>query len=94
LFSDPLVSLPSLSSVPPRDGPETVFVLGKEVFARPGDWRRLQSPHKRGTCPISRHRPRGWTSDLFSSQPRPELGGSPMESCLCPWKPSNHSSVL
>jgi hypothetical protein len=33
------------------------------------------------TCPVSGHRPGGWTSDLFSSQPRPELGGRLVESC-------------
>jgi hypothetical protein len=31
-----------------------------------------------GICNTSGHRLRGWTSDL-SSQPRPELGGSPVE---------------
>jgi hypothetical protein len=34
------------------------------------------SLHRRGTRPINRHRQRGWTSDLFSFQPRPELGGA------------------
>jgi hypothetical protein len=34
-FSDPLVSTPSFPA-PPRDGPGTVFLPGKEVFARPG----------------------------------------------------------
>ncbi len=33
-FSDPLVSLPSSSLAPPRDGPGTVFLPGEEVFAR------------------------------------------------------------
>jgi hypothetical protein len=82
-FSDPLVSLPSPSSAPPRDGPGTVFLPGEEVFA-----------HKHGTHPVSGHRPRGWTSDLFSSQPRPELGGSPVENCLHPWRRPNQSGVL
>jgi hypothetical protein len=35
-FSDLLVSSPSSSSVPPRDGPGTGFLPGEEVFARPG----------------------------------------------------------
>jgi hypothetical protein len=35
LFSDPLVSSPSSSLEPPRDGPRTVFLPGEEVFARP-----------------------------------------------------------
>ncbi len=34
------------------------------------------------------------TSDLFSFQPRSDLGGSPVESCLHPWWPSNQSGVL
>jgi hypothetical protein len=54
------------------------------------DRRRLHSLHRRGTHPVNGHRPIGWTSDLFSSQPRPELGGSPVESCLRPWRRSNH----
>ncbi len=45
--------------------------------------------HRRGTCPVNGHRHRGWTSDLFSSQPRPELGGSPVDTCLHPYWPSN-----
>ncbi len=40
------------------------------------DWRRLHSLHKRGTRPVSGHRPRGWTSDLFSSQPGQSSGGA------------------
>jgi hypothetical protein len=82
-FSDPLVSSTSLP-VPPRDGPGTVFIPGKEVFARPGPAAPSQPPQTR-TRLVSGHCPRGWTSDLFSSQPRPELGGSPVESWLHPW---------
>ncbi len=82
-FSDPLVSSPSSSSAPPRDGPGTVFLPGEEVLhAR--DRRRLHSLHRHGIRPVNGHRPRGWTSDLISSQPRPELGGSPVESWLHP----------
>jgi hypothetical protein len=44
----------------------------------------LHSLHRRGTRIVNGHRPRDWTSDLFSSQPRPELGGSPVESLLNP----------
>jgi hypothetical protein len=40
------------------------------------DRRRLHSLHRCGTRPISGHCPRDWTSDLFSSQLRPELGGA------------------
>jgi hypothetical protein len=46
-FSDPLVSLPSSSWVPPRDGPRTVFLPGKEVFAHPGPAAPSQPPQKR-----------------------------------------------
>jgi hypothetical protein len=63
-------------------------------FLHTRDWRHIHSLHRRGTYPVNGHRPRGWTSDLFSSQPRPELGGSPVESCLCPWRRSNQSGVL
>ncbi len=82
-FSDLLVSSPSLL-VPPRDSPGTVFLPGKEVFACPGPAAPSQPPQTR-TCLVSGHRPRGWTSDLFSSQPRPQLGGSPVESWLHAW---------
>jgi hypothetical protein len=44
LFSDLLVSSPSPSSTPPRDGPGTVFLPGKEVFTRPGLAAPLQPP--------------------------------------------------
>jgi hypothetical protein len=95
LFSDPLVSLPSPFH---RRCHATVL----EPFSYPArrllharDRRRLHSLHKHGTPPVSGHCPRGWTTDLFS-QPRPELGGggSPVESCLHPWRRSYHSGVL
>jgi hypothetical protein len=38
-----------------------------------------------GARPVNGHRNRGWTSDLFSSQPRPELGGSPVNTWLHPY---------
>jgi hypothetical protein len=53
-------------------------------FLHPRDQRRLHSLHRPGTRLVNGHRPRGWTSDLFSSQPRPEFGGSPVESWLHP----------
>jgi hypothetical protein len=59
--------------------------------ATPGS---LHCRDRQGTRPINGHRPRGWTSDLFSSQPRPELMGSPVESCLRPWRCSHQSGVL
>jgi hypothetical protein len=63
-------------------------------FLHAQDRRRLHSLHKCGTRPVSGHHPRGWTSDIFSSQPRPELRGIPEESCLRPWRRSNQSVVL
>jgi hypothetical protein len=45
-------------------------------FLHTRDRRRLHSLYRRSTHPVSGHRPRGWTSDLFSSQLRPELGGA------------------
>jgi hypothetical protein len=83
-FSDPLVSTPSFPA-PPRDGPGTVFLPGEEVFARSGPAAPSQVPcHRRGTRPVNAHRLRGWTSDLFSFQPRPELRGSPVDTCQHP----------
>jgi hypothetical protein len=38
-----------------------------------------------GTRPVNGHRHRGWTSDLFSSQLKPELGGSPVNTCPHPY---------
>jgi hypothetical protein len=46
-FSNPLVSSPSSSLAPPRDGPGTVFLPGKEVFARPGPAAPSQVPQTR-----------------------------------------------
>ncbi len=43
-FSDPLVSSPSSSPAPPRDGPGTVFLPGEEVFARLGPAAPSQFP--------------------------------------------------
>jgi hypothetical protein len=59
------------------------------LYAR--DWWHF---HRYGTRPVNGHRPRGWTSDLFCSQPRPELGVSPVESCLRPWRRSNQADIL
>ena len=42
-------------------------------FLHARDQRRLHSLHRHGIRPVNGHRPRGWTSDLFSSQQRPEL---------------------
>jgi hypothetical protein len=54
-------------------------------FLQAWDWRCHDRCHRRGTRPVNGHRHRGWTSDLFSSQLRPELGGSPVDTCLHPW---------
>jgi hypothetical protein len=55
-------------------------------FLHARDRRCLLRCHRRGigTRPVNGHRQRGWTSDLFSSQPRPELGGSPVDTCQHP----------
>ncbi len=46
-------------------------------FLHPRDRRRHHRCRRRGTRPINWHRHGGWTSDLFPSQPRPELRGEP-----------------
>jgi hypothetical protein len=46
-FSDPLVSSPSSSQAPPRDGLRTVFLPGEEVFARSGPAAPSQVPQMR-----------------------------------------------
>jgi hypothetical protein len=53
-------------------------------FLNARDRRRLHRCHRRGTRPVNGHLQRGWTSDLFSFQPRPELGGSPVDTCQHP----------
>ncbi len=61
-----------------------LFSYPTRRFLLTGDQRRLHSLHRSSTRPVNGHRPRSWTSDLFSFQPRPELGGSPVESLLHP----------
>jgi hypothetical protein len=56
--------------------------------------RRHHRCHRRSTVPSTGHRHRGWTSDLFSSRPRPELRGSPVDTCLNPWQRSKQLGVL
>jgi hypothetical protein len=46
-FSGPLVSSPSSSLAPPRDGPGIVFLPGEEVFACPGPVAPSQVPQTR-----------------------------------------------
>jgi hypothetical protein len=64
--------------------PELFSYLAR-MFLHDWDWRSHHRLHRHGTRPVNGHRHRGWTSDLFSFQPRPELGGSPVEACLQPW---------
>jgi hypothetical protein len=64
--------------------PEPFSYLARR-FLHARDRRRLHSLHRHGTRLVNGHRPRGWTSDLFSSRPRPELRGSHVESWLRPW---------
>jgi hypothetical protein len=73
--------------LPPRRRHQTVpepFSYPARRFVHARDRRRLHRCHRRGTRPVNGHCPRGWTSDLFSFQPRPELGGSPVDTCLHP----------
>jgi hypothetical protein len=63
-------------------------------FLHARDRRRHHRCHRHSTSPVNGHCHRGWTSDLFSSQPRPELGGSPVDTCLCPWQRSDQLGVL
>jgi hypothetical protein len=63
--------------------PEPFSYLARR-FLHARDQRRLHRCHRRGTRPVNGHRLRGWTSDLFSFQPRPELGGSPVDTCQHP----------
>jgi hypothetical protein len=80
-FSDPLVSSPSSSLELPQDGPGTVFLPGEEVFACLGPAVPPQMPQMRYP---SRQRAPPKRLDLFSFQPRPELGGSPVNTCQHP----------
>jgi hypothetical protein len=63
-------------------------------FLHAWDRRRHHRCHRCGTHPVNGHRHRGWTSDHFSSQPRSELGGSPVDTCLHPWRRSDQLGVL
>jgi hypothetical protein len=85
-FADPLVSPPS----PPARRFRNRFPTWRGGFCMPGTGGAITGatdvvPVPLGTRPINGHRHRGWTSDLFSFQPRPELGGSPVDTCLHPW---------
>ncbi len=63
-------------------------------FLHAWDWRRHHRCHRCRTRPVNGHRHRGWTSDLFSSRPRPELRGSPVDTCLHLWRRSDQWGVL
>ncbi len=73
--------------------PET-FSYPARRFLHARDQRRHHRCHRRGTRLVNGHRHRGWTSDLFSSRPRPELGGSPVDTCVHPWRRSDQLGVL
>ncbi len=62
-----------------------MFSCPARRFLHDRDQQRHHRCHRRGTHPVNGHHHRGWTSDLFSSQPRPELGGSPVDICLHPY---------
>jgi hypothetical protein len=110
-FSHPLVSSPSITASLPQNGPGTVFLHSAEVFACLGLAAPLLSPQQ-WEPPLQREPPRypphqrmpgyrrgGWTSDLLSSQPRPELGGAlwrPVllaSACTCEHAGTVHQSV-
>jgi hypothetical protein len=80
-FSDPLVSSPSSSWRRHATVPEP-FSYPVRRFLCARDQQRRHSYHRRGTHPVNGHCPRGWTSDLFSSQP--EFGGQPCEELPTP----------
>jgi hypothetical protein len=52
-----------------------LFSYPARRFLHARDWRRHHRWDRRSTHPVNGHRHRGRTSDLFSSRPRPELGG-------------------
>ncbi len=64
--------------------PEPFSYLARR-FLHDRDRRRHHRCHRRGTRPVNGHRHKGWTSDLFSSEPKSELGGSPVDTCLHPY---------
>ncbi len=57
---------------------QELFSYPVRRFLHARDRRRHHRCHRRGTRPVNKDRHRSWTSDLFSSRPRPELGGSPV----------------
>jgi hypothetical protein len=92
-----LAAREAAADLPFRPCHETVpelFSYPARRFLHARDGWCLHSLQRCGTHPINGHRQRGWTSDLFSFQPRPEFGGSPVESCLRPWGRSNQSCIL
>jgi hypothetical protein len=50
--------------------------------------------HRHGTRPVNGHRHGGWTSDLFSSQLRPELGGALRTPAYTPGRRLDQLGVL
>jgi hypothetical protein len=73
--------------LPLRHRHETVpepFSYPARRFLHARDRRRHHRCHRRCTRPINGHRHRGWTFDLFSSRPTPELRGSPVTPAYTP----------
>jgi hypothetical protein len=73
--------------------PELFSYLARR-FLHARDRRRHHRCHRRHTRPVNGHHHSDWTSDLFSSRPRPALGGSPVDTCLHPWRQSDKLGVL
>jgi hypothetical protein len=74
LFSDLQISPPS-ARAPPGDGPTLLLSHPAGGFLHALDRQKPHRLHRRGISSDSGLRPRGWTSDLFSSKPTSELGG-------------------
>jgi hypothetical protein len=68
--------------------PEPFSYPARRFLHARGRWRHHRC-HRRGTRPVNGHHHRGWTSDRLSCRPRLELGGSPVDTCLHPWRQSD-----
>ncbi len=88
-FSDPLVSSPSSSSAPPRDGPGTVFLPGEGVFAHQGPAAPSQPPQTRYPSPQRTPPQRLDLWPLLLPAEARARGSPPVESWLHSYWPSN-----